>query len=86
MFFNVFQDESRLVFEDDVEEPEEVEEEPDELDDEDRQAASASEHSSADNVLNLFLARGKFIILFCFRPVWTKLRNQDIMVSCLALV
>lgn len=28
------QDESRLVFEDDVEEPEEVEEEPEELDDE----------------------------------------------------
>lgn len=40
---HVYQDESRLVFEDDVEEPEEVEEEPEELDDEELQETSASE-------------------------------------------
>ena len=57
---HVYQDESRLVFEDDVEEPEEVEEEPEELDDEELQETSASEINLHIYSLNLLFAFGKF--------------------------
>ena len=48
------QDESRLVFEDDVEEAKEVEEEPEELEDEDLQATSRSIGYQSAHVLICF--------------------------------
>jgi hypothetical protein len=61
-----------------------VEEEPEELDDEELQETSASEINL--HIVWISCLRLASLPLFCFHAVWSKFRNQDIVVSRLALV